>query len=316
MLAVLSDLPDPEHEEQFSFEYKWDGVRAISYWDGHDLRIESRNLLDITGRYPELQPLGDDLGRRHPAVLDGEIVALDELDRPSFAKLQHRMHADPSRARLLMRQIPVWYFIFDVLWLDEQSTMHLPFIERRDLLEGLGLAGPAWQTSPKQIGEGCAMLEAARAMRMEGVVAKRLNSIYEPGRRSPDWRKIKIVNRQELVIGGWIPQEGSAQRIGSLLLGYYEDAGPRGKVLKFAGGVGTGFADETHRELYRLLKKRERDVSPFAERVPKAGEKHYVQPDLVAEVEYRRWPRGAQIQQAAFKGLRDDKDAASVVKEV
>src|SRR5688500_10217744 len=184
MLAVLSnELPaDTEH---YSFEYKWDGVRALCYWDGRRLRLESRNQLDITRRYPELHIIADALGSR-PAILDGEIVALDENDRPSFPLLQNRMHVnDPASIRRLVDEVPVRYLVFDLLHLDGRSTIDSTYLNRRDMLEQLTLMGPSWQVPPAHIGEGAAMLDAARQTGLEGIVAKRIDSLYELGRRSP-----------------------------------------------------------------------------------------------------------------------------------
>ena len=316
MLAVLSQEL-PTDLDQYGFEYKWDGVRALCYWDGRRLRLESRNQLEITHRYPELHVLADALGSR-PAILDGEIVALDENDRPSFPLLQNRMHVnDPSSIRRLVDEIPVRYLVFDLLHLDGRPTMERSYLTRRDMLEQLTLVGPSWQVPPAHIGEGEAMLQAARETGLEGIVAKHVDSVYQPGRRSPDWLKIKVVARQEFVVGGWVPEGGNnVGRVGSLLLGYYEpDArSPRMKVLRFAGGVGTGFNDRWHRTLTATLRPLTRAASPFVDPVPKAAAL-YVEPILVAEIEYRRWPVGGQVHQAAFKGLRTDKDPRKVVRE-
>ena len=193
-------------------------------------------------------------------VLDGEIVAFDEHGRPSFERLQRRMHVSaPSSVRRLASEVPVVYAIFDLLYADGRSLMEQPYAERRQALEALGLEGPAWRVPAAHPGEGQALLEATQAQGLEGVVAKRLDSIYEPGRRSGTWVKIKHTRRQELVIGGWIPGEGRRQkRIGALLMGYYQrdDAGaaqkgeagnragskPAGGFV-YAGRVGTGFTD-------------------------------------------------------------------------
>lgn len=308
MLAVLSDLPaDQEH---FAFEYKWDGVRAISYWDGRTLRIESRNQLDVTRRYPELADLGLALGKR-PAIVDGEILALDASGRPSFSLLQRRMHAEGSEhIRRLMKQVPVIYVLFDLLWADGKSTLSLPYAKRRATLEELTVAGPNWQITPSHVGQGTAMLSAAKSSGLEGLVAKRLDSVYEPGRRSPNWLKIKVIFGQEFVIGGWIPEKGvHHDRVGSLLLGYYErPASGAPHRLRYAGNVGSGFNASLHAKLTALLKSRAIDHSPFADRIAKK-DVAFVRPDLVAEVEYRRWPEGGRVQQASFKGLRTDKPA-------
>src|SRR5688572_781270 len=262
MLATSSDLPCDGGD--YSFEYKWDGVRAICFWGGRRLRLSSRNRLDMTVQYPELQALGPALGSR-TAVLDGEVVALDDLDRPSFPLLQKRMKVtEPATAQRLSRQVPVTLFIFDVLYLDGRSTTDLPLERRRDLLEDLTYRGPSWQVSPAHVNRGVQMLEAARANQLEGIVAKRLGSVYQPGRRSTDWLKVKTVLGQEFVIGGWLPEKESGEGLGSLQIGYYDALGE----LRFAGGVGSGFSNDTVRTLLPLLEKHRTDRSPFADPVP------------------------------------------------
>ena len=220
----------PADDEEWAFEIKWDGVRAIAYWQPNQLRVESRNLNDVSARYPELRALGLQLGSRE-AVLDGEIVSFDEQGRPSFERLQRRMHvSSTSVIRRLAVEAPVSYVIFDLLYLDGHTTMALPYRERRALLEGLELKGPAWQTPAYHAGEGRELLAAAAEQRLEGVVAKRLASPYRPGKRTDEWLKIKNINRQELVIGGWLPGKGNrAGRLGALLMGYYEPGQPAGE---------------------------------------------------------------------------------------
>jgi bifunctional non-homologous end joining protein LigD len=314
MLAVLGELPPNPND--YAFEYKWDGVRALAFWNGTRLTLHSRNQLDITRRYPELMELGDALGTK-PTVLDGEIVALDENGRPSFPRLQHRMHAEGAdRIQRLSHEVPAWYVLFDVLWADGRSTMNLPYTQRRRILEELTVSGPGWQITPAHVGQGEAMLRAAERNGLEGLVAKRLDSLYEPGRRSPAWLKIKVVFGQEFVIGGWVPEkEIHHDRVGTLLVGYY-DCPVKGKParLHYAGGVGTGYTAQIHATLTRQLAARRTNVNPFGGPVPKKGA-IFVRPDLVAEVEYRRWPAGGMIQQSSFKGLRTDKEARQVIKE-
>jgi len=306
MLAVLTaDLP--AELEEWGVEFKWDGIRALCYWDGSRLRLESRNRSDITARYPEFGSLGRRLGEC-PVIFDGEIVALDAKGKPDFNRLQRRMHVNPSRAAGIAAQVPVYLYIFDLLYLNDRSTIELAYADRRELLETLEIDHPWCRVPPSYVGQGAEMLEAAHEIRLEGIIAKRLTSIYKPGERSPDWRKIKVVSRQEFVIGGWTPERRHPDRIGSLLLGYYDREGK----LRYAGRVGSGFSDEDHRLLLSQLRALSRSLSPFADLVP-AG--HFIAPCLVAEVEYRRWPPDGLLQQAAYKGIRPDKPASDVVRE-
>lgn len=308
MLAMLSEMPVVP--EVHGFEYKWDGVRALAYWDGEKLKLESRNLLDITVEYPELQQLSEALPSA--AVLDGEIIALDDEGHVSFNALQRRMHVtDPSLVRRRMGEVRIIYMLFDVLYSDGQLTMDLTYPRRRAILEQLKLADHLWQTPPWYRSGGEQVLEAARAVRLEGIVAKRLDSIYEPGKRTGAWRKIKLVDRQEFVIGGWLPHmETQIDMVGSLLTGYYEDDGS----LHYAGRVGTGFTDKTRRELATLLKERATHTSPFKSDTDKP-DAFFVRPELVAEVEFRGWSPEGKLRQPSFKGLRFDKDAREVVRE-
>jgi bifunctional non-homologous end joining protein LigD len=310
MLAAPGRRPDDP--ERWSFEVKWDGVRAIAYIRPGRLRLESRNLNEITDAYPEVRGILLEVGMRE-LVLDGEIVAFGEDGRPSFERLQRRMHVTaPSAVRRLSRSSPVVYAIFDLLYLDGHSLMGLPYAQRRERLEALGLSGPAWRVPAAHPGAGQALLDATAAQGLEGVVAKRLDSRYDPGRRSGGWLKIKHTRRQELVIGGWIPGEGRrTDRIGALLMGYHEPGG----ALRYAGRVGTGFTDATLRDLAARLAGLRRPNSPFdrAPRLPRNAQ--FVSPELVAEIELREWTREGIMRAASFKGLRDDRPAAAVVRE-
>jgi bifunctional non-homologous end joining protein LigD len=310
MLARVARLPAQDAE--WAFEIKWDGVRAITYWRPGELRIESRNLNDVSARYPELRALGPQLGSRE-AVLDGEIVAFDEHGHPSFERLQRRMHVtSPSAIRRLAHEEPVSYMIFDLLYLDGRATLELPYRERRALLEELELRGPAWQTPAYHAGEGRELLAAAAEQHLEGVVAKRLDSPYRSGRRTDEWLKVKHVNRQELVIGGWLPGKGArAGRLGALLVGYYEANEEHQQVLRYAGRVGTGFGEQDLERLGQELAMRARDSSPFSGTQPPRGA-HFVEPELVAEVEFRQWTGDRILRHSSYKGLREDKPARDV----
>ncbi len=302
----------PAREEGWSFEVKWDGVRAIAYAQPGRLRLESRNLNEVTAAYPEVRGLLGNLGMRE-VVLDGEVVAFDEQGRPSFERLQRRMHVTaPSSVRRLMKSTPVVYAIFDLLYIDGHSLMGQRYAERRERLEALGLRGPAWRVPVAHSGDGARLLEATRQQGLEGIVAKRLDSRYEPGRRTGAWVKIKNTLRQELVIGGWLPGEGRrTQRIGALLMGYYEDGD-----LVCAGRVGTGFTERTLTDLAARLKPLRRDNSPF-DRGPKLPrEAVFVEPRLVAEIEFRDWTGEGVMRAASFKGLRADVAPDDVRREV
>lgn len=309
MTAVSAPLPPDD--ERWAFEVKWDGVRALTYVDGGRLRMESRNLIDITARYPELWGLGEAVGVPGGAVLDGEVATFDERGRPSFGRLQHRMHVTGEReVRRRMVEYPVVYAVFDVLWLSGEEVWRRPYVERREVLAALGLAGPSWLVPAHRIGHGAELLEASIAQGLEGVMAKRLDAPYEPGKRSRCWLKVKSKPRQEVVIGGWLEGAGNRSgRIGALLVGYYEDG-----VLRFAGKVGTGFSDRTLADLAGRLAPLARDTSPFGSKVP-YKQPHYVEPVLVGEVEFTEWTATDTLRHPSFKGLRMDKDPAHVVKE-
>ena len=310
MLAVLAGrLPQPDN--QFGFEFKWDGIRAIAFIEGSRIRLQTRNRKDVTARYPELQALAAALDDRQ-AILDGEIVALDERGRPSFEQLQRRMGLTAlSEIREQMRAVPVVYMIFDVVYLDGRLLVGEPYTTRRRKLRALRLKGPHWQTPPQQVGHGPSTMQASLENGLEGVVAKRLDSRYEPGRRSGAWLKVKNRLRQELVIGGWVEGEGRRRGLpGAVLVGYY--AGDR---FVYAGKVGSGFTEAMLRRLGRMLEGLARPDSPFDAGRPEAGT-HFVEPRLVAEFEFAEWTRAGDLRAPSFKGLREDKDARDVVREV
>jgi bifunctional non-homologous end joining protein LigD len=301
----------PRDDAAFGYEVKWDGIRAVARLDRGHLDLTGRNGTDFTPRYPELRPLGGALGATR-AIVDGEIVAFDEQGRPSFERLQARMHiASEAAAKRRARDIPATYVAFDLLWLDGHLTTGLSYVDRRRLLGELGLDGPRWRTPAHHEADGAALLAATREQGLEGVVAKRLDSVYEPGRRSGAWIKVKNVLRQEVVIGGWSPGEGRrADSLGGIAVGVHDDDG----ALRYAGKVGTGFDAESLDRVARALGPLRRDTSPFTGRQPPKGTV-FVEPELVAEVEFRDWTRSGTLRAGSFKGLRDDVEPASVVRE-
>jgi bifunctional non-homologous end joining protein LigD len=308
MLARSGSLP--RDEEHYGFEVKWDGIRALLYCDHGHLHLQGRNFTDFTPRYPELRALADELGSRR-VIFDGEVVALGDDGRPSFERLQTRMHlASDSAVRRRMKDTPVTYVIFDLLYLDGHSTMGLAYEERRELLARLELEGAAWRTPGYHRGEGRPLLDATAELGVEGVVAKRLDSRYEPGRRSSGWTKVKNVAVQDAVIGGWTPGEGGRSgRIGALAVGVMDEG-----RLVYAGKVGTGFTEQTLQLLQRELEPLRANESPFDGRQPPKGTR-FVRPELVAAVELREWTRTGTLRAPSFKGLRPDKDPAEAVRE-
>jgi bifunctional non-homologous end joining protein LigD len=299
MKAVSGELP--HSDEGWAYEIKWDGFRALTVVDDGRVRVYSSNAIDVTAKRRELAGIGDAV-HGDEAILDGELVALDQDGRPRFELLQ-------------AGEVPVTYMVFDLLELNGNELIEVPYVDRRRLLDQVLEPGDCWLLSPWQRGDGAVLLDASRTQGLEGIMAKRLDSVYLPGRRSPAWRKIKNRRRQELVIGGYT--EGSGNRtgtFGALLVGYHE-----GKVLRYAGGVGTGFSVRTLRELDPVLRASTIPTCPFDPRPTPKQLRHqrpfWVRPELVCEVEFAEWTAESIVRHASYLGLRDDKDPADVVRE-
>lgn len=309
MLATLAkDLP--ANQDDWTFEFKWDGIRAIAFWDGTRLKLETRNLRDVTASWPELEGLGAALGKRQ-VILDGEIAAMDGRGVPSFQRLQTRMHVgDRSAAAKLAATTPASYLVFDVLHLDGRNLMPLPWTERRPILEALQLAGPSWATTPSVPGAGTELFETVRQRTMEGVICKRLDSAYVPGARSRSWLKVKLQQSDEFLVGGWFPGEGRrADRIGSLLLGTpNEETGG----LDYVGNVGTGFTDAELKRLEERLRPRIRDTSPFTGGGTPKKRSVFVEPELVVEVVFTERTDEGILRHPSYKGIRIDKGRSDV----
>jgi bifunctional non-homologous end joining protein LigD len=311
MLATLGTLPPPETDGEFGYETKWDGVRIVAYLEAGHVRLVTRNDIDVTAAYPEVAGLGAALGGQM-AIVDGEVVAYDAQGQVSFEALQSRMHVrDQAQVARLAVRTPVAYCVFDLLHLDRHPTVGLAYRQRRDLLDSLELHGTHWTTPPYRVGGGRQVLADARHAGLEGVVAKRLDSVYEPGRRSRAWIKVKNTRTQEVVIGGW--KEGKGRRggtIGALLLGI-----PEGGTLRYVGQVGTGFTDEALADMRRRVGDAAQETSPFRARDPDMRGAHWVSPTLVGEVEFTEWTRDGRLRHPSWRGLRWDKRADEVERE-
>lgn len=310
MLAVAGELPTTRLAE-WAAEMKWDGVRAVTYVSGSQVRVFSRNDRDVSVSYPEVSSLAR---ANVDVVLDGELVALDDDGRPNFGLLQSRMHvADPAKAKKLSEQIRVDYLLFDVLRIDGRDTVQLTYSTRRELLEQLGLDDCEKVAVPPAFkGDPAHALEASRASGLEGVVCKRLDSVYLPGRRSATWVKVKHQQMQEVVLIGWEPGEGRrAGEIGALLLGVNVEG-----ELHYAGQVGTGFTERALRDLKEKLTPLSAKTAA-ADDVPAehARVAHWVRPELVGEVVYGEWTRDNRLRHPSWRGLRPDKNPRDVVRE-
>jgi bifunctional non-homologous end joining protein LigD len=298
MMAVLTGAPFDD--DGWLFEVKWDGHRCLANL-GRSTRLTSRTCRDVTAQFPELIDLHRQLAARN-AVVDGEIVALDRNGRPSFERMQDRFHRSPEELARNKGKVPVQFIAFDLLWLDGVPLLDLPLSERRRRLEEVLVETRDVRLSQVVQGHGTAFFQHARDLGLEGVVAKRAASLYRPGTRSPDWRKIKALRRQDCVIVGWTPgQGGRATTLGSLLLAVYD-----GERLRYAGNVGTGFTHAFLADLLAALAEREVPRPQF-EGAPRLRGVRYVRPELVCEVEYLKWTDDGKLRAASFKGLRPDK---------
>ena len=306
MLAGGSRLP--RQPEQYQFEPKLDGQRVIArVWSGrHDLR--TRNGNEATVAYPELRDLAADLGDL-AVVLDGEIVAFDEEGRPDFQLLQSRMHVR-SPSSELMTKTPIALAVFDLLWQDGDRLVDLPQQERRRRLDRLAPGGSAWKVAPVLEGDIDDLVAASRAVGLEGLMAKRLDAPYLPGKRSPAWIKVKFRHEREFVVGGWTEGEhGRRGQVGSLAIGHVEvGANPSDllerPVLRYVGQVGSGLGDKLLAELSEAFSRFARDECPFVNPPPFAV--HWVEPLLVVQVAFAEMTRAGTLRAPSLLGVRRD----------
>jgi bifunctional non-homologous end joining protein LigD len=307
MLATAGPLPTGPG---WAYEFKWDGVRTLADVGPAGLVLVSRLGNEVTAAYPELAGVA---GVAEDVLLDGEVVSFVD-GRPSFSALQNRMHVRAAaQARRLAAQLPVTYLVFDVLRLYGVDLKDRPFAERRATLERLAPDGPHWTVSPI-FDDGPATAQAATENGLEGVVAKRLSSVYRPGYRTAEWVKVRYGRRQEFVVGGWEHGEGGrAGGIGSLLLGVYDDEGR----FVYAGQVGTGFTAATLESMRKRLTPLVVDRSPFVALPADVRGRviTWVAPEVVVEVEFAEWTPDGRLRFASFQGVRNDKSPAEVVRE-
>jgi bifunctional non-homologous end joining protein LigD len=323
MLATLVDKPFDD--EQWLYEVKWDGYRAIAFLDGKSLRLVSRNQNDLTAAYPELHDLPASINAR-TAVLDGEVVALDDEGRSSFSLMQQRTGVGEGgrRIRRTRDDIPVVYYVFDLLYLDGYDITQADLEVRKQLLASVMTSNHLIRYSDHYVGQGTALFDAAAQRGLEGIVAKRRNSCYLQ-KRSSEWLKIKVVKRQECVIGGYTDPRGSRENFGSLVLGLYDD---RERLIP-VGQAGSGFTEQTHEQMWKRLHALESSRNPFFGKVESDRRLHYVKPELVAEIKFTEWTHegqggGIKMRAPVYQGLRLDKKpkdckfefAANTAKEV
>ena len=308
MLATLADLP--MDQPGWTYEIKWDGFRSISYLRNKHIDIRSRNNKKFNEKFYPVRQALEDWNIR--AVVDGEITVINKKGYPDFSALQTwRSEADGELV----------YYLFDLLWYDGYDLMNLPLVVRREILTKIAPAAGPIRVSESFDVSGSELMALAGKMGLEGIVAKREDSIYQPGQRSKEWLKIKTIKQQEVVIGGYTRNENSSKLISALLVGLFQN-----EQLVFTGPVGTGFTTEMQKDLVKKLKKLETKTCPFSEvpeynkpsrfrpNPPKA-EVRWVRPELVAEVNYRTLASDGTFRHPSFKGLREDKDAHEVVWE-
>jgi bifunctional non-homologous end joining protein LigD len=308
-------METPPTGGDWSYELKFDGIRACAIKDGNKVSLISRNGNDLRLRFPEVAAAMADLSAGE-CVIDGEVVALDDEGRSSFQLLQG--------LEMEGRKSPIRFYVFDLLQLSGKSLLGLPLTARKELLAGVCAdSGDPIRYSGEIGGDASALLPEVRKRGLEGLIGKLRDSVYEPGRRSGAWIKLKCVNEQEFVIGGFTPPQGARQHFGAILVGYYDK-----KKFLFAGKVGTGFNTKSLASLHKKLKAEKRDDCPFADLPSKQGGQwvqgitpsmmrrmEWVNPVFVCQIKFAEWTRDAKLRQPVFLGLREDKKATEVVRE-
>jgi len=314
MLATL--VEEAFDDPQWLYEVKWDGYRAIVFIHDERAKLVSRNQNDLTGEFPEIAQALQILPVEN-AILDGEVVALDEEGRPSFSLMQQRTGMTSPRSRgVRNRGVPIVYYAFDLLYLNGYNTTAVPLEQRKSLLQGLIPADKGFlRYSDHYVAQGTALYGVARDKGLEGIVAKLRTSPYVQ-KRSRDWLKIKITRRQECVIAGYTDPKGSRENFGSIVLGLYDENGK----LVHVGNAGSGFNEATHAALWKKLSALKTDNNPFGEKIESTRKPHWVKPELVAEIKFSEWTHegergGIKMRAPIFQGLRLDKKPRECVFE-
>jgi len=311
---LAESITEPFDGADWLFEIKWDGYRAVAFIENGKVRLVSRNQNELTARYPELKDMPDSV-RAETAILDGEVVALDDEGKASFSLMQQRTGFRPGGKRAIAKaDVPVLYYAFDLIYLDGYDWRRVPLEERKKKLQTILETGDSLRFSDHYPEHGKALFEVARQKGLEGIVAKRRNSCYEE-HRSRDWLKIKVRHQLECVVGGFTEPEGSRTHFGSLVLGLYDNQGH----LIHVGQAGSGFNQKSLAEIWKTLQKLESKQNPFYGEVEALRRVSWVKPVLVAEIEYAEWTAGAntgsgpKLRAPVFLGLRDDKDPKECV---
>jgi bifunctional non-homologous end joining protein LigD len=315
MKAKLVEKPPATGD--WIYELKFDGIRLIAVKRDKKVSLFSRNQNDLSARFPDIVEAIKNLPARE-CVIDGEVVALDDTGRSSFQLLQaHEMEG---------RKSPIYFYAFDLLQLDGKSLIGLPLEARKNVLEKLcaGAGDPIrYSGAIGSDGDAKRLLEEVKRRGLEGIIGKQRNSVYEPGRRSGAWIKLKCVNEQEFVIGGYTPPQGARKYFGAILVGYYDN-----DKLRFAGKVGTGFTAKSLSVLHKKFQKESRPDCPFVDLPSKQNgqwvqgitpsmmkKMHWVNPKFVAQIKFAEWTRDGKLRAPVFLGLREDKKPTDVVRE-
>ena len=305
---LATSIEKPFDGPDWLFEIKWDGYRAVAFLEDGNVRLVSRTQNDLTAQFPELKDLASSI-KAKTAVLDGEVVALDEEGRPSFSLMQQRTGFRSGKHRLPGRKdLPIWYYVFDLLYLDGYDLRRVTLENRKAALAKIVAASDTVRFSDHYPGQGIALFEVAKQKGLEGILAKKRNSFYEE-RRSQEWLKIKITQTITCVIGGYTEPEGSRQYFGSVVLGLYNDKGQ----LIHVGQAGTGFNQASLKEIWKLLEARKTNKNPFHGEVEALRKVFWIKPELVAEIKFTEWTHereqaGPKLRAPVFLGLREDRE--------